>query len=124
MFVKTVSVECKGCTGWKYPYDTTRFIKEYRADNGKSIYKYYDRIVTRDEANEIYKEICSDCKSHKAKATTVKATDEEIIKRFEDAIDPYTAYIDDWEQEQEANAYNELMRNLIAKFKKVAERND
>ena len=37
---------------------------------------------------------------------------------------PYTAYIDDWEQEQEANAYNELMRNLIAKFKEVAERND
>lgn len=75
-------------------------------------------LTTREAGNKLFNE---SKKGHDIKRITAKGEvvdlDEEI-KYYEDAVDPYTCYIDSYKQEQEAIRNNERLWAIIDALKR------
>ena len=95
--------------------------EEYIAENNKALCLVDNEIVTADEGNTFYRELISRATKVKKKVHEIKADNAKIIERFQNSIDPYPQYIDDWKTYERTIKFNELMYKLIDTFKTIVE---
>ena len=95
--------------------------EKYIAENNKALCLVDNEIVTADEGNTFYRELISRATKVKKKVHEIKADNAKIIERFQNSIDPYPQYIDDWKTYERTIKFNELMYKLIDTFKTIAE---
>lgn len=108
---KVVTIEYEAFS--LYP---SRFI-DYTLEDGRHVYVARGHVTTKEEGNELFLTLKT---RHKVKKITSKTKEidlEEEIKSYEDAIDPYTCYIDSYKQEQEAIKENHRLEKIIYALK-------
>lgn len=122
MLIKTVILKYEGYD-CEEGYIHTITFKQYKADNGNSMYVIGTTIVSREAANQVYASICKNCTSHEPiRAITRYVSDEQIIAGFKKNIDEYVEYIDDWETYRRAFNTNEIYRRKLDEFMKISGR--
>lgn len=107
VIMKTVTIEFVA-----YGYYPARFI-DYIFEDGRHVYVARGYLTTKEAGNELFLSLK---RERKVKTITVKKKEidlEKEIKAYEKAIDPYTCYIDDYKQEQEAIKENERLYEII-----------
>lgn len=126
--IKVVTLEYEtphifGC-GSKYENLGTvtryKYFKSYIAENGKAVYVVGDELVTKEEGNNIYKELINNNPNYKATVHKTNTTDNEICKILENCIDPYYYYIDNTKDAEAVHKHNEEIYKILEAFKKVA----
>lgn len=109
--MKTVTIEFVA-----FCYFPARFI-DYIFEDGRHVYVACGHLTTKEAGNELFLSLK---KERKVRTITVKTKEIELekeIKAYEDAIDPYTCYIDSYKQEQEAIKNNERLYEIINALK-------
>lgn len=125
--IKIVTLEYKKPHIFGYGYrnaevgtvDCYKYFKSYIAENGKAIYVVDDKVVTKEEGNNIYKELTNKYK-YRATIHTVDANDKEICEKLKNCIDPYYHYIDDTRQWEVVQKHNEDVYKILNAFEEVA----
>ena len=108
---KTVTIEFNAsCV---YP---KKFI-DYTFKNGRHVYVACGHLTTKEDGNKLFVESKKNrsVKRIIAKGEIINLEDE--IKYYEGGIDPYTCYIDDPKQEQEAIKNNKYLREIVNALK-------
>lgn len=104
---------------YKQPRCSTVFIK-YVADNGNAVYVVDGVRTTKEDGNNQFRDLASRYEIQRPVKEHERASDDEIIARLEKNIDPYTLYIDDYNQMKAAERRNDAWRALINAFKQAA----
>lgn len=94
------------------------FIK-YIAENGNYICAVDGKIVSRDEGNQIFRELKRKHPNCKIEKEICHLNNDEIINYIDGQIDKYANYIDDYNQYRSAMDANEQLYDLIQKFKSI-----
>ena len=95
-----------------------RFTK-YIAENGNAVCTVDGEIVEPNEGNDTYRKLKAKgavCTSRE----TWDMNDSEIVEYIERGIDKFTHYIDNYKQQQQAEANNDSLYKLSSEFKRVA----
>lgn len=100
--------------------DRKRFI-QYVAENGNSVYVISgNEIVTKDEGNKLFLELVNTEKNVKVTKNVIDANDEDILSRLDEGVDKYTEYIDNYNQQLEAEKHNRKIWAIMDAFRKAA----
>lgn len=94
------------------------FIK-YIAENGNYICVVDGKIVSRDEGNQIFRELKREHSNCKIEKEICHLNNDEIIDYIDSQIDKYANYIDNYKQYRSAMDTNERLYDLIRKFKSI-----
>ena len=94
------------------------FIK-YIAENGNYLCVVDGKIVSKDEGNQIFRELKSKHPECKIEKEIDNLNNNEIIDYIDSQIDKYANYIDDYNQYKSAMDANERLYDLIKKFKSI-----
>lgn len=116
--IRVTNLKC-ACKNGYYTIACYLFITVENKDNGKKLYFVDKKEVTKDEGNNFYKELVKKYKNISKEISIVEYNDDEYIKKLEDCIDPYTCYIEDYRQMEEAESKNEEIRNVICRVKSL-----
>jgi hypothetical protein len=101
---------------------TGRYIKYYTFKTfidhkGRKTYYLNDKETTKDDGNEVFKDIKKYGRDIARTDSSEEVTYEEIIRRLESSIDQYVEYIDDGRQYREACDRNAKIRAEIAEIR-------
>ena len=80
-----------------------------------------DKLVTKDEGNDFYKELKSYSTFEVISKVTRDYTYDELIKNYSDSVDQYTDYIENYQQQLAAEEHNSWLYSRIEKFRKLKE---
>ena len=116
--IRVTNLKC-ACNNGHYYYETTYFTTVENKDNGKKLYFVDKKEVTKDEGNNFYNEFIKKYKNISKEISVVEYNGDEYIKKLEDCIDPYTCYIEDYHQMEEAESKNEEIRKVICRVKSL-----
>lgn len=105
-------------TKLKISYRLYFFIK-YIAENGNYICAVNDEIVSKDDGNQMFKNLISKYENYKVEKSTIDATNDEIIKYILKNVDKYACYIENYNQYREAMDNNERLYKLSREFKAI-----
>lgn len=87
-------------------------LKSYtNMETGNIIYTYNNAISTREELNNEYIKARKEHREIQINETTKEK--DKLIESLEMDIDPYTEYIEDFRQQQQAEERNKKLKNLI-----------
>ena len=94
------------------------FIK-YIAENGNYLCVVDGKIVSKDEGNQMFRELKSKHPECKIEKETDNLNNNEIIDYINSQIDKYANYIDDYNQYKSVTDFNERLYKLISEFKSI-----
>lgn len=94
------------------------FIK-YIAENGNYLCVVDGEIVSKDEGNQMFRELKSKYPECKIEKETDNLNNNEIIDYIDNQIDKYANYIDDYNQYKSTMDVNEKLYKLISEFKSI-----
>lgn len=100
--------------------DTHTTFIQYTAENNKSIYVVNGKLSTLEEGNRQFTQIRKKYKDVKVEKKIQETTNKEIIETLSNMIDQYTEYIDNYNQQKEAELANDRINNIINEFCRVA----
>ena len=96
--------------------DKHHYFTKYIAENGHYVCTVNDEVVSRDEGNEIFKNLKSKAKKCSVTKETILKNDKEILEYLDGRIDKYYMYIDNGKQYNEAVEQNEKIYKIIRWF--------
>lgn len=102
-----------------YGLTTYHSFVKYIAENGNYICVVDGKIVSKDEGNQIFKELKREHSNCKIEKEVCHLNNDEIIAYIDGQIDKYANYIDDYNQYRSAMDANERLYDLIQKFKSI-----
>ena len=102
----------------KYSYHY-KYFKKYIADNGNYICAVDGDIVSKEEGNEIFKNLKSEYPNCVVTREIIYKNDMEIFEYLENGIDKYVEYIDNYYQYRQAKDRNEQLWKLISNFRTI-----
>lgn len=105
-------------TKLKISYRLYFFIK-YIAENGNYICAVNDEVVSKDDGNQMFKNLISESENYKVEKSAIDATNDEIIKYILKNVDKYVCYIENYNQYREAMDNNERLYKLSREFKAI-----
>ena len=97
--------------------DKHHYFDKYIAENGHYVCTVNDEVVSREEGNEIFKNLKSKAKKYSVTKETILKNDAEILEYLDGSIDKYYMYIDNGKQYNEAVEHNEKIYKIIRWFK-------
>ena len=100
-------------------YITRTFFTKYIAENGGAVCTVDGEIVTPSEGNDIYRKLKAEG-AVREEVTFTDMNDREIIEHIESGIDRYTMYIENYNQQLEAERNNDRLRGIASAFKEAA----
>ena len=105
-------------TKLKINYKLYFFIK-YIAKNGNYICAVNDEIVSKDDGNQMFKNLILESENYKVEKSAINKNNSEIIEYISSGIDKYAHYIDNYKQYREAMDNNERLYKLIEEFEAI-----
>lgn len=105
-------------TKLKISYRLYFFVK-YIAENGNYICAVNDEVVSKDDGNQMFKNLISESENYKVEKSAIDATNDEIIKYILKNVDKYACYIENYNQYREAMNNNERLYKLSREFKAI-----
>ena len=104
----------------KISYNVHHIFTKYIAENGECVCTIDDEIVSKNEGNEIFRNLTSKAEDYTVEKTILNKNDTEIIEYIKENIDEYVEYIDDYYQYKNAKDNNDRLYKLISKFKSIS----
>lgn len=96
--------------------DKHHYFTKYITENGHYVCTVNDKVVSREEGNEIFKNLISEADEYSVEKETILKNDNEILEYLDGRIDKYYMYIENGKQWSEAKEQNEKIYKIMRCF--------